>query len=287
MPQTSLKLVWAPVQSEGDIAIYKSGKNLKIVLRRPKNGNALNASMLAQIKECYQKAANDDNISRIVLTAEGKFFCTGMDLGKSTTAVGRGEGAASGAFEQFTTLFQTIQDSPKVTIAAINGMCYAGGIGLAFSSDIRLATANATMALSEVRLGLCPAIISKYLVREWGLAFTREAMLSGRKISMAELKQIGAVHDLADDEVGLNVLLDEYLVNLSNCAPGASKMCKELAQEAWLRGGTAEQDAAIYKVFNNMMGPDSESAVGLRNFQSGKRSTDWDSFNHRAIESKL
>ncbi|KAM5385584.1 hypothetical protein ACJZ2D_000783 [Fusarium nematophilum] len=278
---TTMSLQWALDSQHHDIAIYRSGTNRKVILQRPRNGNALTTAMVAQLTTFYRNAAKDKSISRIVLTAEGKFFCTGMDLGKSSTAVSKGDDAASNEYQKFVGLFEAIQEAPQVTIACINGPCYAGGIGLAFSCDVRLGVSSANVTLSEVKLGLCPAIISKYLVREWGPALTREAMLSGRAVSMAELKSIGAVHGLAEDVSGLVQLLDSYLMRLRTCAPGASAMCKEVVRAAYKEGGESRQDGVIRRVFESMMRPGSESSIGVRNFQA-KRKTDWDSLDRPA-----
>lgn len=268
---------WALVQHEAELVIYRSGRNLKIVLNRPKNGNALTSGMCAQIVSCFRQAEADDSISRIVITAEGRFFCTGMDLGKSSTPVGKDSRSAGDEHKRFSELFEVIQASPKVTIAAINGPCYAGGIGLAFSCDVRLAVGPASITLSEVRLGLCPAIISKYLLRELGVAFTREAMLSGRTIPMAELRYMGAIHGLADNSEGLAKMVDDYLTGLRKSAPGASALCKEAVRSH----GSMNQDAVIEEIFKKMMEPHSESTVGLKSFQEKKGPTDWDALGSR------
>ncbi|PGH09902.1 hypothetical protein AJ80_07612 [Polytolypa hystricis UAMH7299] len=280
VPSPTPLLEWTLEKSHSDLSIYRSGRNLKIVLGRPKNGNALTANMVEQVTDCFRRSASDDSVSRIVITAEGRFFCTGMDLGKESSAVGKGGDAAGSEFAKFSELFETIRASPKVTIAAINGPCYAGGIGLAFSCDIRLAVGNASATLSEVKLGLCPAIISKYLLHEWGVAFTREAMLSGRTIPMAELRYIGTVHGLADDPAGLDRMVDSYLADLRRCAPGASALCKDAVRA----GGQADQEEVIEGIFRRMMRPDAESAIGLRNFQA-KKPTDWDMLD--TVSSKL
>lgn len=281
----TVQLQWTLDQHLGEVDTYRSGANLKIVLNRPRNGNALTTEMVSQIVKCFERSATDLSISRIIITANGKFFCTGMDLGKSSTRVGEGGNAGSSEFEKFVRLFDVIQQSPKVTIACINGPCYAGGVGVAFACDIRLAVSHASATVSEVKLGLCPAIISKYIAREWGLPFMREAMLSGRTIPITELKAIGAVHGIAEELDGLQALLDTYLQDLRRCAPKASAMCKQLASAAWSCPGTAEQSRTVQKVFEDMMQPDAESSVGVSNFQQ-KEITDWDSLQQRP-QSKL
>lgn len=276
------KLDWTLQVHEKELDVYRCGANLKIVLHRPRNGNALTTTMVAQLTDCFRLSAADRTVSRIIITAEGRFFCTGMDLGESSTGVGRGGESGPTEYRKFTELFAAIQAAPQVTIAAINGPCYAGGVGLAFSCDVRLAIESATVTVSEVRLGMCPAIISKYLVREWGAAFTREAMLSGRTIPMAELRQLGAVHGLAGDVAELEALLDSYVTNLRACAPRASAMCKTLVRIA----GQERQDEEIRRVFEDMMRPGSESSIGVRNFQS-KRKTDWDGISQALVDAKL
>ncbi|KAJ4252783.1 hypothetical protein NW762_010689 [Fusarium torreyae] len=278
---------WHPIVKDGELKIYRDGCNRMVVLNRPRNGNALTTAMVTRLTNFFLESARDTTISRIVVTAEGRFFCTGMDLGKSTTAVNQGKDVSSKEFRMFVDLFEAIQNSPQVTIAVISGPCYAGGIGLAFSCDIRLAVATASVTLSEVKLGLCPAIISQYLVREWGTAFTREAMLSGRTISMSELKAIGAVHGIATDAASLQYLTASYLTNLRSCAPKASAMCKGAVRTAYTTSDQKDKNLVIKEIFMSMMEDGSESSIGIKNFQTKRRRLDWDSYYGSKPQSKL
>lgn len=135
-------------------------------------------------------------------------------------------------------------------------------------------------------MGLCPAVISKLLAREWGQAFTREAMLSGRSVSAAELRNMGTVHGLAEDLPNLEQLTCGYLENLHFSAPRASTMCKEVMKAAYPFPGKDQQQETIKRVFREMMASDAESAIGVRNFQQ-KRKTDWDDVETTRRESKL
>ncbi|KEF59068.1 hydroxymethylglutaryl-CoA lyase [Exophiala aquamarina CBS 119918] len=279
------KLQWHFIEQSPNLDILRSGVNVKIVLRRPRNGNALTSEMLTQLQSYIQKVSSDQSIARIIITAEGKFFCTGMDLSDKVQAKpARQEKKSDHAM--FTELFETISKAPQVTIAAINGPCYAGGIGLAFACDIRIAVETASLTLSEVKLGLCPAIISEYLVREWGPSFTREAMLSARSISMTELKSIGAVHVLAKDVADLDHQLDSYLVNLRKAAPGASTLVKSVVEVGWSNPGGQRQRDAIKGIFEGMMKLGSESEIGLGAFRS-KKVVDWDALKENVAKPKL
>jgi hydroxymethylglutaryl-CoA lyase len=170
-----------------------------------------------------------------------------------------------------------------VTIAAINGHAFGGGVGLAFACDIRLGVNDAAFTLSEVKLGLSPATISKYVAREWGPAFTREAMLSGRPVSVAQLRTLGLVATAVDSKEELDDALDTYLRRLRAAAPRASTMVKELVAAS----GEDGQDLRIKQVFDEMMKPGSESEFGLREFQSGNRNIDWDAYTEQKGRPKL
>ncbi|KAJ5474925.1 hypothetical protein N7475_004491 [Penicillium sp. IBT 31633x] len=279
-------LKWNLIAKTDGLQMYRSGVNLKIILNRPKNGNTLTATMINDLTQVIADANADPSTSRIIISANGKYFCTGMDLGKGSTAVGEGESSSDTQFAGLTRLFETIDQSPKVTIAAINGPAFGGGVGLAFSCDIRLFTRNASLTLSEVKLGLCAATISKYVVREWGIAFTREAMLSARAVTPGELKTMGVVTGIAEDQAQLQVYLDQLLTGLRAASPNASRMSKELVRLAWAHGGGERQTSGIKDLFEQMMRSDADGAHGVREFQA-RRKVDWDSYVELQGKAKL
>ncbi|KAI2700387.1 hypothetical protein CBS147332_7998 [Penicillium roqueforti] len=270
-------LKWDLCNETQGLQIYRSGVNLKIVLNRPKNGNTLTATMISDLTSVISNASSDPLTSRIIITANGKFFCTGMDLGKGSTAVGEGGSSSDAQFTGLTRLFEAIDQCPKVTIAAVNGPAFGGGVGLAFSCDIRTFTQGANVTLSEVKLGLCAATISKYVIRELGVAFAREVMLSARAVTPGELKGLGIISEIASDQENLRVRVDELLIRLKAASPNASRMSKELVRLAWAHGGGDAQAAGIKGLFKEMMRSDADGAYGVKEFQA-KRKVDWDAY---------
>lgn len=275
--QPDPRIPWSLTNRNEELQVFRSGPNVKVVLNRPKNGNALTESMASQLIQVYENAATDRTITRIVITANGKFFCTGMNLGKDT-AVAKSKRASKDQFELLRRLFDAIDGAPQVTIAAINGPAFGGGVGLAFACDIRIGIASATVTLSEVKLGLAPATISKFVARECGPAFTREAMLSARPIPLSELWSLGLVAIVVDDREKLEIALDQYLHRLKAAAPRASALCKDLVRFSQNGVGGTAQAEGIHSVFDEMMRPDGESAYGLKEFQAGNKKVDWDTF---------
>ena len=270
------RLAWDLYKKTADLQIYRSGVNLKIVLHRPQSSNALTTSMIADLTQIFQQVKDDPTITKIAIIGSGKYFCAGMDLGKGSAPVAQSKSASDAQYERLHRLYDNIDNAPQVTISCINGPAFGGGVGLAFACDIRIAAKSATVTLSEVKLGLCAATISKYVLREWGLAFTREAMLSARSIPVMELKSLGLLARVVDDTTRLSETLDLYLEQLKIAGPQASRMSKELVRLGWAYAGTNTQEVGIKNLFDRMMRPDGEAAVGLKAFQATKKPLDWD-----------
>lgn len=278
---------WTLTRETEGLQVYSSGVNLKIILNRPRNGNALTAAMITDLIAVILDATQTASISRLIITARGKFFCTGMDLTKGSTPVAQGQSSSDTQYERLTKLFEVIDQCPKVTIASLNGPAFGGGVGLAFSCDIRLCTAKTTVTLSEVKLGLCPATISKYVIRELGIAFAREAMLTARPVTAAELKTRGVVSEIADSPGQLEDRLDEFLFRLRVASPNASRLSKELVRLAWAHSGDDEQARGIKALFDEMMRSDGDGSYGVKEFQAG-RPVDWDAYTaQRQVKPKL
>ncbi|OAL44235.1 aldolase [Pyrenochaeta sp. DS3sAY3a] len=283
-PVSQEVIAWSILNEIGEIKVYQSGSHVKVALDRPKNGNALTPDMCLQLTSFFQRASKDPTVRTITLTGNGKYFCTGMDLSKSGSSVSKGRSAGQTQFRRLVDLFDAIDNAPQITIACVQGPAFGGGVGLAFACDIRLMADTAVFTLSEVKLGLCPAIISKYLIRELGFSFSREAMLSGRPILPSELLRLGVVAGVQPDLKSLSSALEMYLLQLNGCAPRAAEMCKELVRLAWADAAGKEQAKGIGNLFTEMMAEDAEAEYGVKEFQAGQRSIDWARFNSKKIK---
>ncbi|KAG4435293.1 hypothetical protein IFR05_009219 [Cadophora sp. M221] len=271
--------MWKVLESSEDYSVRRNGVNIEICLTRPKNGNALTKSMIEALTRLFKDFSDDETVFRIILRAEGKFFCTGMDL--------KGSGSTEEVFQGLNTLFHTIGACPKTTIAVINGPCFGGGVGLVFVCDIRIATSNTTFTLSEVRLGLCPATISKFVIREWGLSYARAAMLTAKKITASELEKMGLLYAVVQDTSALESATEKLLQTLKFNAPGASKLSKDLVRAAYVDAGGAGQAKVIKESFNKMMVGGSEHVYARSKFKEGIKEVDWESRANSRLMSKL
>ena len=165
-------------------------KNIaKLTLNRPQALNAINLELVKDLGEALDKAEADPEIRAIVLTGEGKAFCAGADLKAMGQITDIEEFVESGQ-----KLFKRFEDSPKVTIAAVNGFCVGGGMELVIACDIRIAVADIKLGFPEVSLGLIPAWGGTqrlpYLI---GMAKARELILTATLISSDEALNLGLV----------------------------------------------------------------------------------------------
>ncbi|EON63138.1 hypothetical protein W97_02365 [Coniosporium apollinis CBS 100218] len=270
---------WALLRSTDEYRVDRRGASIKICLTRARNGNALTSSMIKGLTSLFKEFSRDNSVFHIVLTAEGKYFCTGMDLSKNNESPEQ-------QFSRLRGLFEAIDDCPKTTVAAVNGPCFGGGVGLVSVCDLRVVASNATFKLSEVQLGLCPAVISKYVIREWGGSFARAAMLTAREVKPSELAAIHVVSAVVEDQRALDRKVEEVLDRLRFAAPRASALCKELVRSAWVDGGQEQQAKTIKGAFDSMMAEDSESTYALSQFRKGIKGIDWEAYSQRA-QSKL
>jgi 2-(1,2-epoxy-1,2-dihydrophenyl)acetyl-CoA isomerase len=165
-----------------------------ITLNRPESLNALNATMRAELLAAVKAAGRDDAIRAVVLTGEGRGFCSGADL--------RG-GSDERDFRRVLTdaynpLITAIRELPKPVIAAVNGVAAGAGVSLALACDLVYAADDARFIQAFVRIGLVPDSGStRTLVRALGRHRAARLIFSGEPLSAAEAHAAGLVAELA------------------------------------------------------------------------------------------
>jgi methylglutaconyl-CoA hydratase len=170
-----------------------------LTLDRPEAKNALSAALVGELTAALGVLADDAAVRVIVLTGAGSAFCAGADIGEMRAA-----GAASTAQNEadslrFAKMLESLERQPQPTVAVVGGAAYGGALGLIAACDIALCSSNARFALSEVRLGLVPAMISPYVIRAIGQREARRWFLTGETMDAATAMRIGLVHEAVDD----------------------------------------------------------------------------------------
>jgi methylglutaconyl-CoA hydratase len=164
-----------------------------ILLNRPEKRNALTPQLIEELTQALGAASANPHCRVVILTGAGSAFCAGLDLEVLRANVDAGEAAALADAERIATLFRTLYELPKPTIAAVNGPAIAGGMGIATICDLTLAVPEAKFGYTEVRIGFIPAIVSAYLRIQIGDKRARDLLLTGRLIGAEEAAALGLV----------------------------------------------------------------------------------------------
>ena len=162
-----------------------------ITLNRPESLNALNAPMRRELLTAFKGLARDDAVRAVVLTGEGRGFCSGADL--------RG-GSGEREFRRVLTteynpLIRAIRELPRPVVAAVNGVAAGAGVSLALACDLVLAAEDARFIQAFVKIGLVPDSGStRTLVRTLGRHRAAQLMFSGEPLSAPDALAAGLVN---------------------------------------------------------------------------------------------
>lgn len=198
-----------------------------LTLNRPEALNALNEDVFKELACFFDNKETFQSIRVLVITGEGKAFIAGADIKAmqeySTQAAYDFSEIGKNVFDQIANL-----DVP--VIAAINGFALGGGLELALSCDIRVASEKARLGLPEVNLGLIPGFNgTQRLPRLVGAGNAMYLMMLGEGITAGEAYQLGVVQKLAPPETVLEVSL-ELAGKIATKSPNALRLIKEMVR---------------------------------------------------------
>ncbi len=176
-----------------------------VTLNRPERRNAFDALMADELHEAFEELGGDPSVRGVVLAGAGPAFCAGADL----------------------RMYRAIDECPCPVIGRIHGSAFGGGVGLLAVCDIVVAADDTVFALSEIKLGLVPAVIAPFLLRKAGESFVRRYCLTGEVFSAAAAKQFNLVHDVVAKD-GLAKRIGELIEAVLQLAPSASQHTKAL-----------------------------------------------------------
>ncbi|MBI2398257.1 MAG: enoyl-CoA hydratase/isomerase family protein [Xanthomonadales bacterium] len=210
------------------VRIERRGRVAHVELDRASVHNAFDDVLIAELTAALQELDGDDAVRALVLTGAGSTFSAGADLNwmqrmaGATAADNRSDALGLAA------LMRTLNFLGKPTIARVNGSAYGGGVGLIACCDHAIATPAAKFSLSEVKLGLVPAVISPYVVAAIGLRHARRLFVSGEVFDADCALRIDLVHELVAAEE-LDAAVERALHFLAKGGPLAQREAKQLA----------------------------------------------------------
>ncbi|MCE9678202.1 enoyl-CoA hydratase-related protein [Shewanella sp. AS1] len=210
-------------------------------LSRSDKHNAFDEVMISEMIAALDGFAQDEDCQLLVLKAEGRNFSAGADLNWMRKQ-------AKMDFEQnlcdaneLANLMHKLDKFPKPTLALVQGAAFGGALGLICASDIAIADSRASFCLSEVKLGLIPAVISPYVVRAMGQRASRRYMLTAERFDAQTALKLNVIHEINDD---LDAAAQPIIAALKANSPQGMAWVKILLSR--LEDGVIDEDTLAY-----------------------------------------
>lgn len=262
--------------------LERHGPLVELVLARPARHNALDADLMQELLDCLDDLAHRhgqplaERPHVLLLRAEGRHFCAGADLNWMRNQLNGDFDPTS--FEKnredarvLARLMQALDELPFPTVALVQGAAYGGALGLLCACDIVLASDDARFCLSEVSLGLVPAVISPYVVRAMGMRQARRYMLSAEPFDAITACRLNVAHRLCAPE---QLLSEGRALGMRLCrnGPQAMKETKRLLAAIEQQPGHQHEEITVETIARVRVGL--EAQEGMQAFFD-KRPPNW------------
>ena len=235
-----------------------------LTLDSPDNRNALSARLVGELGDRLAAAAADEGVRAIVLAHTGSTFCAGADLREAGS-----EGGPARGTTRMIGLMRSIVELPKPVLAKVEGHVRAGGMGLIGACDIVVAGPGSTFALTEVRLGLAPAMITLTLRGRLTPRALSRYYLTGESFDAVTAQSIGLITSAAAD---VDAELAHLCEALRKGSPQGLAEGKKLAAAATL--AAFDSDAGALQALSQRLFESEQAREGMASFLE-KRPAAW------------
>jgi 2-(1,2-epoxy-1,2-dihydrophenyl)acetyl-CoA isomerase len=203
------------------VQVQRRGAAATIVLDRPKAMNAVDPQLAEDLLRALTEAAADDEVRAVLLTGNGRAFCSGADLRAGFEPTPEGHPNVQKALhERFHPIIQTLREMPKPVVAAVNGAAAGIGCSFALACDLVVASESAYFLLAFVNIGLVADGGSSLLIPERvGFARAAEMAMLGERVGADKALEWGLINRITADEA----LMDEANALADRLAAGPTR----------------------------------------------------------------
>jgi methylglutaconyl-CoA hydratase len=256
------------------VLVTRSSAVATIALNRPQVHNAFDDALVADLTAALVDCELDANVRCVVLTGAGASFSAGADIKWMRGMASASEADNRDDALRLAALMRTLNFLSKPTIARVNGSAYGGGVGLVACCDIAIGVESAKFSLSEVKLGMVPAVISPYVMAAIGARHARRLFVSAEVFDAAMAARIGLLHECVDADQ-LDAAVDRVVHFLGKGGPLAQTEAKQLAlRVAGITRASAERIDIENAQLIAHLRVSAEGQRGLAAFLD-KRAPDW------------
>ncbi|WPP44198.1 gamma-carboxygeranoyl-CoA hydratase [Pseudomonas sp. AN-1] len=241
-------------------------------LDRADKNNAFNATMIRELIDALDRVKDHPELRFLILRGRGKHFSAGADLAWMREAAELDYDANLTDAHELGELMYNLYHLPLPTLAVVQGAAFGGAVGLAACCDIAIGAEDALFSLSEVRIGLAPAVISPFVVKAIGERAARRYALSAERFNGPRARELGLLAECYP-AAELDAALERWIADLQLNSPQAMKATKDLLGEV----GSAELSPALRRHTESAIARlrvSQEGQEGLRAFLE-KRSPAW------------
>ena len=196
-----------------------------VTLNNPDKHNAFDNNLIAQISATFDALEADSLVRVVILQGAGRSFSAGADLAWMRRMADFSHDENISDATLMAEMFRRINSLSKPTIAKVHGAAFGGGVGLVACCDLVFATPAASFCLSEVRIGLIPAVISPFVISAIGARAARRYAMTAERFDAATARQLGLVSELCEEaelDQRIEGLVETLLAN-GPCAMAAAK----------------------------------------------------------------
>lgn len=241
-------------------------------LDRADKNNAFNATMIRELIAALDRVKDLPELRFLILRGRGKHFSAGADLAWMREAAELDYDANLTDAHELGELMYNLYHLPLPTLAVVQGAAFGGAVGLAACCDIAIGAEDALFSLSEVRIGLAPAVISPFVVKAIGERAARRYALSAERFNGPRARELGLLAETYP-AAELDAALERWIAELQLNSPQAMRATKDLLGEV----GSAELSPALRRHTESAIARlrvSAEGQEGLRAFLE-KRSPAW------------
>ena len=214
--------------SHETLDVVREGPVLHVRLNRPEVRNAFNGKVVEELGLVFREADLDADARVVVLSGNGKSFSAGADLAWMQEQAELPTEQNERSAERMARMFLAIARCRKPVIGRIHGHALGGGTGLTAAVDMAFCTQDCQFGLTEVKLGIVPAVISPFVMQKIGKGRARTLFLTGERFDGNEAQRIGLVHKAFADEKALDAEVQRTIGELLAAGPMAVASAKEL-----------------------------------------------------------
>ncbi len=201
-----------------------------VTLNRPDSRNAMNVVMIKEITHIFSELHKDNSVRGVLLSGNGQSFCAGVDLEdmRRTGQMDWNKNVQSGT--DIENMYIAVDHCSKPVIGKVHGHAFGGGFGLCTVCDITIADRNTLFSLSEVLIGIIPAVIGPFTVNKIGQSHFRALGVSGERFDGDHAEKIGLIHySVKSDE--LDTLTQSIIDQVMKASPQAISRFKEYCRK--------------------------------------------------------